>query len=100
MHLAVGEDPDSSTLWHQGVGHMSEKGMKEIVSKGRILGLEKVTVGFDEQCIPGKQKKVTFVKSGKSPKLGKLELIHIDVYGPTSVASNRRITIVCYQLHQ
>ena len=54
MHLAVGEDPDSSTLWHQGVGHMSEKGMKEIVSKGRISGLEKVTVGFYEPCVLGK----------------------------------------------
>ena len=54
VNATVGEDAGSSTLWHQRLRHMSEKGMKEMVSKGRISGLEKVTVGFYEPCVLGK----------------------------------------------
>ncbi|GJZ54459.1 hypothetical protein Tco_0609344 [Tanacetum coccineum] len=40
----------NATLWHQRLGHMSEKGMKIIASKGRIPDLHKVVVGFGEPC--------------------------------------------------
>ncbi|GJX61084.1 retrovirus-related pol polyprotein from transposon TNT 1-94, partial [Tanacetum coccineum] len=76
-----------ATLWHQRLGHMSEKGMKILASKGRIPDLQKAVVGFCEPCVLGKQKKVSFVKSGNTRKLQRLELVHTDVYGPTSVAS-------------
>ena len=81
------EEVGTSTLWHQRLGHMSEKGMKMLVSKGRIPELKNVTIDFCEPCVLGKQKKVTFAKVGHPPKSGKLELIHSDVYGPTSVSS-------------
>ncbi|GKC16338.1 putative RNA-directed DNA polymerase, partial [Tanacetum coccineum] len=77
----------NTTLWHQRLGHMSEKGMKILGSKGRILDLQKAIVGFCKPCVLGKQKKVSFVKSGNTKKLQSLELIHTDVYVPTSVAS-------------
>ncbi|GJS12355.1 putative RNA-directed DNA polymerase [Tanacetum coccineum] len=77
----------NATLWHQRLGHMSEKGMKILASKGRIPDLQKAVVGFCEPCVLGKQKKVSFVKSGNTRKLQRLELVHTDVYGPTSVAS-------------
>ncbi|GJZ48762.1 putative RNA-directed DNA polymerase [Tanacetum coccineum] len=48
----------NATLWHQRLGHMSEKGMKILASKGRIPNLQK-----------------------------RLELVHTNVYGPTTVAS-------------
>ncbi|GKB32448.1 retrovirus-related pol polyprotein from transposon TNT 1-94 [Tanacetum coccineum] len=44
-------------LWHQRLGHMSEKGMKILASKGRIPYLQKVVVGFCEPCVLGKQKR-------------------------------------------
>ncbi|GKA04546.1 retrovirus-related pol polyprotein from transposon TNT 1-94 [Tanacetum coccineum] len=66
---------------------MSEKGMKILASKGRIPDLEKAVVGFCEPCVLGKQTKVSFVKSRNTRKLHSLELVHTDVYGPTSVAS-------------
>ena len=81
------EKVGASTLWHQRLGHMSEKGMKMLVSKGRIPDLKTVTAEFCEPCVLGKQKKVTFKKIGHPPKSGKLELVHSDVYGPTSVSS-------------
>ncbi|GJT75151.1 retrovirus-related pol polyprotein from transposon TNT 1-94 [Tanacetum coccineum] len=68
-------------------GHMSEKGVKILSSKGRIPDLQKAIVGFCKPCVLEKQKKVSFVKSGNRRKLQRLELVHTDVYGPTSVAS-------------
>nr|KYP43446.1 Retrovirus-related Pol polyprotein from transposon TNT 1-94 [Cajanus cajan] len=50
----------SSTLWHQRLGHMNEKRMKILVSKGKIPELKEVEVGFCELCVFGKQKRVTF----------------------------------------
>ncbi|GJZ27492.1 retrovirus-related pol polyprotein from transposon TNT 1-94 [Tanacetum coccineum] len=47
----------NATLWHQGLGHMSEKGMKILAAKGRIPDLQKDVVGFCELCVLGKQKK-------------------------------------------
>ncbi|GJT15050.1 retrovirus-related pol polyprotein from transposon TNT 1-94 [Tanacetum coccineum] len=81
------EEGGNAALWHQRLGHMSEKGMKILASKGRIQDLQKAVVGFCELCVLGKQKKVSFVKSENTRKLQRLELVHTDVYGPTSVAS-------------
>ncbi|GKD04573.1 putative RNA-directed DNA polymerase [Tanacetum coccineum] len=47
----------NAALWHQRLGHMSEKGMKILASKGRIPDLQKAVVGFCEPCVVGKQKK-------------------------------------------
>nr|GFA70466.1 retrovirus-related Pol polyprotein from transposon TNT 1-94 [Tanacetum cinerariifolium] len=77
----------NAALWHQRRGYISEKGMKILASKGRIPDLQKVVVGFCGPCILGKHKKVSFVKSGNTRKLQRIELVHTDVYGPTSVAS-------------
>nr|GEV60484.1 hypothetical protein [Tanacetum cinerariifolium] len=47
----------NATLWHQRLGHMSEKGMKILASKGRIRDLQKAIIGFCEPCVLRKQKK-------------------------------------------
>ncbi|GJW97449.1 retrovirus-related pol polyprotein from transposon TNT 1-94 [Tanacetum coccineum] len=47
----------NASLWHQRLGHMSEKGMKILDLKGMIPYLQKAVVGFCEPCILGKQKK-------------------------------------------
>lgn len=60
-------DVDSMT-WHCTLGHMSEKGMKLMASKGKLSGLKSVDVNLCEDCAFGKQKKVNFVKDGKAPK--------------------------------
>ncbi|GJT53010.1 retrovirus-related pol polyprotein from transposon TNT 1-94 [Tanacetum coccineum] len=61
--------------------------MNILASKGRIPYLQKAVEGFYEPYVLGKQKKVSFIKSGNTRKLQRLELVHTDVYGPTSVAS-------------
>ncbi|KAL8133698.1 hypothetical protein AgCh_008946 [Apium graveolens] len=61
--------------------------MKLLTSKRKILELKNVEVGFSEPCVLGMQNRVTFAKSGRTPKAKKLELVHTIVYGPTIVAS-------------
>ncbi|KAE8728454.1 FACT complex subunit SPT16-like [Hibiscus syriacus] len=66
--IAVADADGKSNLWHQRLGHMSEKGMKILLSKGKLPDLKNVDVGLCEDCIFGKQKKVSFTKIGKTPK--------------------------------
>ncbi|KAJ0555551.1 putative RNA-directed DNA polymerase [Helianthus annuus] len=84
---AMTTGPSPSNLWHNRLGHMSEKGLKMLAQKGKFPDLKKVETEFCEPCVLGKQKRVTFVKTGRTPKAQKLELVHSDVYGPTSVTS-------------
>jgi len=83
--VAVTEAVNNSTLWHQRLGHMSEKGIKLMVAKGKLSSLKHVDVGVCEHCIFGKQKKVSFSRAGKTLKVEKLELVHTDVWGTTLV---------------
>jgi hypothetical protein len=82
--VSIGAD---SKLWHLRLGHMSKKGMKVLLSKGKLPELKSVESNLCEGCILGKQKKVSFAKVGRAPKLEKLELVHTDLWGPTPVAS-------------
>ncbi|WVZ05968.1 hypothetical protein V8G54_019314 [Vigna mungo] len=82
--VAANENPN---LWHQRLGHMSEKGMKIMHSKGKLPGLQSVEIDMCEDCILGKQKRVSFQTSRRTPKKENLELIHSNVWGPTTVPS-------------
>ena len=53
--------------------------MKLMAAKGKLSSLKHVDVGVCEHCILGKQKKVSFSRVGKTPKVERLELVHIDV---------------------
>ena len=77
----------NSSLWHCRLGHMSEKGMKVMLSKGKLPELKSVEHSLCESCIFGKQKRVSVSKSGREPKAAKLELVHTDVWGPSHVTS-------------
>ena len=85
--VAVADADGKSNLWHQRLGHMSEKGMKTLLSKGKLPDLKNVDVGLCEDCIFGKQKQVSFTKISKTPKAERLELVHTDVWGPSPVSS-------------
>jgi len=49
--------------------------------------LKFIEVDFCESCILGKQKQVSFKKAERALAKEKLELVHIDVWGPASVSS-------------
>ena len=61
--------------------------MKVLHSKKFFLGLKCVSMDFCEICVYGKQKRVSFVKTGKENKKEKLELVHTDVWGLAQVSS-------------
>ena len=70
-----------TTLWHNRLGNMSEKGMKVLHSKKVLPSLKCVNMDFCENCVYEKQKRVSFVKTGKEKKKEKLELVHTNVWG-------------------
>ena len=57
-----------TTLWHNRLGHMNEKAMKVIHSKKVWPGPKCVNMDFCEICVYRKQKRVSFVKTGKEKK--------------------------------
>ncbi|KAJ9684867.1 hypothetical protein PVL29_017044 [Vitis rotundifolia] len=85
--IAVADASTDTSLWHRRLGHMSEKGMKMPLSKGKLPELKSIDFDMCESCILGKQKNVSFLKTGRTPKAKKLELVHIDLWGPSPVAS-------------
>ncbi|KAI3667008.1 hypothetical protein L6452_42050 [Arctium lappa] len=48
---------ESSRLWHKHLDHISEKGMKMLVAKGKFPDLKSVDSEFCESCVLGKEKK-------------------------------------------
>ncbi|KAK3022595.1 hypothetical protein RJ639_046200 [Escallonia herrerae] len=76
-----------TTLWHHMLGHLSESGMKILHLKNALLGMKNIQLDFCEGCVYGKQKRVSFRRDGKEKKIERLELVHTDVCGPTTVKS-------------
>ena len=87
--IAVAEASTNTSLWHRRLGHMSEKGIKMLLSKGKLPELKSVDFDMCESYILGKQKNVSFLKSGRTAKAEKLELVHTNLWGPSLVASLR-----------
>ena len=85
--IAVAASKDDPNLWHQRLGHMSEKGLKVMHKKGKLAGLQSTDIDLCESYINGKQKRVGFNTSGRTPKPIRLELMHTNVWGPAPVSS-------------
>jgi len=58
---------------------MSEKGMKVMLSKDKLSGLKSIDLDFCEDCVYGKQQRVSFSKVRRTLKAERLELVHSDV---------------------
>ena len=77
--IVVAEASTNTSLWHRRLGHMSEKEMKMLLSKGKLPELKSVDFDMCESCILGKQKNVSFLKTSRTSKAEKLELVHTDL---------------------
>eukprot|EP00253_Pinus_taeda_P001427 PITA_01427 len=75
-------------LWHQRLGHIGEKGLRILHGKGMVEGMSNSSLDFDfyENCVYGKQNRVSFPSGGKRAKQI-LKLVHNDVFGPVKVPS-------------
>ncbi|XP_059627399.1 uncharacterized mitochondrial protein AtMg00300-like [Cornus florida] len=79
--IAVAKNREDHNLWHQRLGHMSERVPKIMHSKGKLPGIQAIDIDFYESCVMGKQKRVSFKKSSRDLRKEKLELVHTDVWG-------------------
>jgi hypothetical protein len=85
--VVVADASANSKLWHLRLGHISEKGMKVLLSKGKLPELKSTESNLCEGCILGKHKRLSFTTVGRTPKPEKLEMVHIDLWGPSLVES-------------
>ena len=46
--------------WHRRLGHMIEKGMQIVAAYDKLPGLKSVDLDLCEDCVFGKQRKVSF----------------------------------------
>ena len=61
--IAVAEVSTETSLWHHRLGHISEKGMKMLLSKGKLPELKSIDFDMCESYILGKQKKSELLKN-------------------------------------
>ena len=52
--IVVAEASTNTNLWHRRLGHMSEKGMKMLLLKGKLPELKSIDFNMCESCILGK----------------------------------------------
>jgi hypothetical protein len=81
---------DDSELWHQRLGHLNFIGMLKIASKEiakDLSKMEKTRKGVCGPCQMGKQIQVAHKKTSGILTSRNLELLHMDLMGPTRTAS-------------
>jgi len=79
--IVASPNKDNTKLWHMRLGHMSEKGILILKKKGHLGNHYTGKVDFYENCIFGKQKKVSFSKAIYRTK-GTLDYIYSFLWGP------------------
>jgi hypothetical protein len=70
------------TLWNHRLGHMSDKGMQILHKRNVLPDLKKIDLDFYEHCVYGKHKRIRFLRVRKEKKSERLDIFHIDVWGP------------------
>ena len=68
---------------------MSKKALDVILKREQLPGLKSINLEFCDHCLYGKQKRVSFLKTGNEKKGTPLELVHLDVFGHIEVTSIR-----------
>uniref|UniRef100_A0A2N9IGQ9 CCHC-type domain-containing protein n=1 Tax=Fagus sylvatica TaxID=28930 RepID=A0A2N9IGQ9_FAGSY len=84
---AVAESEDDDTLlWHMRLGHISERGMRELHKRNLLTGIKSCKLDFCKYCIMGKQCRVRF-KTATHKTKGILDYVHSDIWGPVRTPS-------------
>ncbi|CAN1345666.1 Retrovirus-related Pol polyprotein from transposon TNT 1-94 [Linum perenne] len=78
------------TLWHKRLGHISTTRMSQLRTLGLVRGLPKFNSDenfFCDICVKGKQVKTSFKSVSTISTTKPLQLLHMDLFGPTNVQS-------------
>ncbi|GKC89026.1 putative ribonuclease H-like domain-containing protein, partial [Tanacetum coccineum] len=81
---------DKSKLWHRRLGHVNFKTMNKLVKGNLVRGLPSKTLENDHTCVAcqkGKQHKASCKAKLVSSISQPLQMLHMDLFGPTSVRS-------------
>ncbi|KAH9680653.1 Integrase catalytic domain-containing protein [Citrus sinensis] len=81
---------DNGWLWHRRLGHASMDLISKIVKNDLVKGLPKINFQKDrtcEACQFGKQIKTSFKSKNHVSTSKPLQLLHIDLFGPSRYAS-------------
>ncbi|GJT32438.1 putative ribonuclease H-like domain-containing protein [Tanacetum coccineum] len=81
---------DESNKWHRRLGHVNFKNLNKLVKGNLIRGLPSKVFQNDHTCVAcqkGKQHKASCKAKSMSSISQPLQLLHIDLFGPTSVRS-------------
>ena len=77
-------------LWHQRMGHASYKHLSIVSKHESVLGIPKLSKVSNVVCGPcqlGKQTKTKYLGTQTSALFKPLELLHLDLMGPTRTES-------------
>ncbi|GJS02905.1 putative ribonuclease H-like domain-containing protein [Tanacetum coccineum] len=81
---------DESKLWHRRLGHVNFKTMNKLVKGNLVRGLPSKIFENDHTCVAcqkGKQHKASYKAKLVSSISQPLQMLHMDLFGPTSVRS-------------
>ncbi|GJU24381.1 putative ribonuclease H-like domain-containing protein [Tanacetum coccineum] len=81
---------DESKLWHRRLGHVNLKTMNKLVKGNLVRGLPSKTFKNDHTCVAcqkGKQHKASCKNKHVSSISQPLQMLHMDLFGPTFVRS-------------
>ncbi|GJY55863.1 putative ribonuclease H-like domain-containing protein [Tanacetum coccineum] len=81
---------DESNKWHRRLGHVNFKNLNKLVKGNLIRGLPSKIFQNDHTCVAcqkGKQHKASCKAKSVSSISQPLQLLHMDLFGPTSVRS-------------
>ncbi|GJT33107.1 putative ribonuclease H-like domain-containing protein [Tanacetum coccineum] len=81
---------DESNKWHRRLGHVNFKNLNKLVKGNLVRGLPSKIFQNDHTCVAcqkGKQHKASCKAKAVSSISQTLQLLHIDLFGPTSVRS-------------
>ncbi|GJT21190.1 putative ribonuclease H-like domain-containing protein [Tanacetum coccineum] len=81
---------DESNKWHKRLGHVNFKNLNKLVKGNLVRGLPSKIFQNDHTCVAcqkGKQHKASYKAKSVSSISQPLQLLHMDLFGPTSVRS-------------
>nr|GEY04743.1 hypothetical protein [Tanacetum cinerariifolium] len=86
---------DESMLWHMRLGHINFKNINKLVKDNLVRGLPLKHFKNDQTCVAclkGKQHKVSFKSKPQNSISQPLFMLHMDLFGPTSVKPHFKTT--------
>ena len=81
---------EDSWLWHRRLAHINFDLLNKVSSKDLVIGLPKIKFTKDhlcEACQMGKQKRISFKSKNLVSTSRPLELLHMDLFGPSRTKS-------------